>query len=446
MASQDLKYGEKILEVAIQNFRLQTVPDFPNPKVEFPSTREHLHKDNSKPSLINKLGGAILKRRSLPLAVAVCTVIAGFFAIWPWESANQRAVAQLQEVVHSLNSLVFELKSHSGDQVTGQFKITYAKPGNARMDSALAVHIFNATNAEYTIVDDAKRSVTIQPVYDATAVQNQLAGPLVALLNLEPLPSTKMRTLTVDGKLAKELKTVWDGSSATVLVDARTNLPIKIELDRGTSENGKQIRDVATNFQFNINLDSSCFTPNLPEGYEVSRIERHDTIRSSDHLVLITGSGIGPVRFGMTLQEVRNYFGDPDSFSSKPSLTAELDDNGKLKIPMRLVPADPPQMVGVMQYRSLGLQIELSSIDGVKWIRCYESKETWNRFTGMTSHGIKIGMSKQDVETLLEKDQSAIKDLRRVDNRWLLNGMDIVFENDKCVELSIGKSHFVKEQ
>lgn len=444
MVTQESNHGDNILEVAIQQFRAQAIPEFPDPTVELPLDSEQRQPTEWKLNSIRK-DVTVSRRRSLSLVAAVFAAIAGGFAFWPWETSSQKAFAQLQEAVRSLNSLVFEMKCYSGDQVTGQFQITYANSGDVRMDSGFVVHILNAASAEYTIVDDIKRAITIQPVYNMAAIQDQIAGPLGALLNLKPLPSTSMRTLTNDGKLAKEFKTVWDGSVATVLVDVKTNLPIRIELDRGKNEGDKLIREIATNFRFNVSLASSQFTPSSPKGYEVTRIERRDPIVSSDNLVLTTGTGVGPVRFGMSLQEVRNQLGDPDTFSSRPATVAELDDKGQLKLPMKLLPANPPQTTGIMQYKSLGLQIEVSSVEGVEWIRCYEKRLTWNRFTGMTSLGVKIGMSKAEIKALLEKDTSVYQTWNQVGDRWSLNGMDIAFQNDKCVEINLGKASFVKQ-
>ena len=56
----------------------------------------------------------------------------------------------------------------------------------------------------------------------------------------------------------------------------------------------------------------------------------------------------------------------------------------------------------------------------------------------------KIGMSKQEVKAMLEKEESISKNWKQVDDRWLLNGMDIVFEKDKCVEVAIGSSNFIR--
>ncbi len=445
MVTQGFNQGDKILELAIQHLRAQPIPEFPDPTVELPLDLAQRDPIELKSNAINRKHVAISRRRSLSLAAAAFAAIAGGFAFWPWETSSQKAFAQLQEAVRSLNSLVFELKSYSGDQVTGQFQITYAKSGDVRMDSGLAVHILNATSAEYTTVDDTKRTVTIQPVYNMAAIQEQIAGPIGALLNLKPLSSTTMRALTNDGKLAKEFKTVWDGSVATILVDDKTNLPIRIELDRGKSEGNKPIREIATNFKFNVRIEPSQFTLLPPKGYEVTRIEKRDANVSSDQLVLTAGAGLGPVRFGMSLQEVRNQLGNPDSFISIPDLVPELDEKGQLKIPMKFVQANPPKTFVGMHYPSLGLRIDVSPVEGVEWIRCYEKRWTWNRFAGMTSHGVKIGMTKQEVNAILEKVDSIRKDWNQGGDRWHLDGMDIVFEKDKCVEITLGRSNLVKK-
>lgn len=444
MVDQELNGGDRILEVAVEHLKQQSIPEFPNPMVNFPVDREQPQYVELNSKSASRASSPFFSRYSLFAAAVVFAMVAGGFALLPWESSSQKAFAQMQAAIRKLNSVAFELTLYSGDKLTGRGQVNYSKAGDARVDSGLVSHVLNVANNEYMTVDHAKQAVTIQPVYDMAEIQAKIAGEFGAIQNLGPIPSTTMRTVTNEGKPAKEFKSVWDGSVATVLVDAKTNLPMKIEVDRGKSQDGQPIREIAMNFQFNVNLPESSFAIVPPKGYDVKRIERRDPIRSSENLVLTIGQGVGPVRFRMSLQDVRNQLGDPDSFDSKPAMVAELDENEQLKLPMKLVPAEPPQLVGVMQYRSLGLQIELSSIEGVEWIRCYEKRLPWNRFAGMTSQGIKIGMSKGEVKALLENEQSVDKNWNQTDDRWLLNGMDIVFANNKCVEIVLSKPNLAK--
>ncbi len=446
MVRQEFNQGDEILEMAVQHFKQQSIPEFTNPSVAFPvesASRQHI---GLASNFLKRRSSTFLNRRLVLAVGVVFAIVIGGFSVLPWESTSQRAFAQMQEAIRNLSSLVFEMKSYSGEEVTGKYHISYAQAGDVRMDSAFGAHVLNASQEEYMVVNDAKRVATIQPVYDLASIQEKTAGVFGALLNLKPLPSTTMRTVNSGGKLAREFKIVWDGSVATVIVDAETNLPISIELDRGKSQDGRPLREVASSFKFNVSLADSSFAILPPNGYDVERIERHDPVISSEGLALTIGKGLGPVRFGMSLQEVRNHLGDPDSFESKPAMVEELDENGQISLPIKLVPIDPSQMIGVMQYHSLGLQIDVSSIEGVEWIRCYEKRMTWDRFAGMTSQGIKIGMSKNEVKSLLVKQELSEKNWKPTDDRWLLNGMDIVFEDDKCVEITIGKPNFLEQK
>ncbi len=122
MVTQGFNQGDKILELAIQHLRAQPIPEFPDPTVELPLDLAQRDPIELKSNAINRKHVAISRRRSLSLAAAAFAAIAGGFAFWPWETSSQKAFAQLQEAVRSLNSLVFELKSYSGDQVTDNSK------------------------------------------------------------------------------------------------------------------------------------------------------------------------------------------------------------------------------------------------------------------------------------------------------------------------------------
>lgn len=141
----------------------------------------------------------------------------------------------------------------------------------------------------------------------------------------------------------------------------------------------------------------------------------------------------------MSFKEVVSFLGEPDSFESKPALEADVDDKGRLKLPMKLVPANPPYNVVLMHYRSLGVRIDISSLDGVQWIRCHEKTLFHKQFTGKTSEGIQIGMSKKEVLSLLKpRLKTGAENWQPQDALWLLKGMTIEFKNDRCVGISLG--------
>lgn len=446
MVQQNLDRADDLLELAIRGFQEQSIPPFANPEVAFPKAHrtEPQIIDVDAPATQLRTLAYFRPRIAIALGLGLTFLVASF-SIFPWETASQKAFGQVQQAIRDLRSAVFEMNSYDGDKLIASHKISYLQPGNIRADSGLDVHVLNMDEVQYMQIDDANRTTTIQPIYNLASMQQLAAGSFGALLSLKSIEGTSMRDTEFRGRPAREFTTVWDGSVATVIVNPETNLPVQIELDRGKSQTGKPLREVVSNFEFNVDLDISTFDISPPANYELVRIESREPIVASESLVATPGKGLGPVRFGMSLNEVVNLLGEPDAVESKPAMEAEVDDKGQLKLPMKLVPANPPYNVVLMHYRSLGVRIDISSLDGVQWIRCHEKTLFHKQFAGKTSEGIQIGMSKKEVLSLLEpRLKSTAENWQAVDDRWLLNGMDIEFKKDKCVGISLGITNFLQ--
>lgn len=446
MTQQEFDRGDELVDSVIQKLRAQSIPVFANPQVDFPVTNRSGRHKQSTSSPENQLGAKPFSRAKLVLAASIGVVIlVSSFSLFPWQSSSQRAFAEMQQAIREIRSVGFEMRAFAGEELTGKFHITVLQSGDVRMESAVAAHALNVSRAEYMVVDDTNQTVRIEPVYDVAGMRQKLTGVFETLLHLDPLPTTKMRTIDFRGKRVREFKTIWDGSAATAMVDMETNLPIEIQLDRGRGPDGQLVREVVSNFQFNTEVQESRFAIVPPAGYALTRVERRDPVRSSRDLTLTAGKGLGPVRFGMSLREVKEQLGDPDMLESQPLMVAEQDQEGQLIFPMRMVPANPPQKMHRLQYRSLGVQFDVSAANGVEWIRCYAKQMSWGQFEGATSAGIRIGMSKEQVKALLDPEVLERATWKQEDDRWLSNGVDFVFRADTLVELSAGASNFLEK-
>jgi outer membrane lipoprotein-sorting protein len=449
MVENESSRGDEILEMALVHLQRQPIPEFTNPIVVFSAESDSRH-PKSRFAVKRTIRASInpFHHRWVIAAGIAIAILCGTFSIFPGTSSNLVAFGQVQEAIRGLRSLKFEQKTFVGDQVTGRFKITYSQAGNIRLESGLESHILNATQKEYMSVNDSKRTAIIQPVYDKDAIKERIFGSLDVLFQIQPLQTTHIRSLVMNGRPVRELSTVWDGSVAKVLVDAKTNLPISIGLDRGKNQDGIAIREELSQFEFDFDIQPSLFAIDPPKNYEITRIERNEPPKSSEQLTLTLGEGIGPVRFGMSLQEVRNLFGDPSTFESLPGTEIDVDENGDPKLPMKLVPANPPYVIGVMHYRGLGLRIDVSSTNGVEWIRCYETSLTSKGFEGKTANGIQIGMPKSDVMKIIDENDLFSRNGKPMlsDDHWVLNGIDIGFRDDKCSVIAIGIQNYFPQK
>ncbi|MBN2312250.1 MAG: hypothetical protein JXR94_24945 [Candidatus Hydrogenedentes bacterium] len=96
----------------------------------------------------------------------------------------------------------------------------------------------------------------------------------------------------------------WDGfrQDVELLADSATGLPVSVTQ---TFEGGVARQD----FEWNVEIAADLMAVRLPEGVTPTVI---DASEQAPPLPVVPGAGIGPVRLGMTSEEVRQALGRPD--------------------------------------------------------------------------------------------------------------------------------------
>ena len=103
---------------------------------------------------------------------------------------------------------------------------------------------------------------------------------------------------------------------------------------------GKSIREVMTDFVFDGSHDDSLFRIVPPKGYAVTRRARGEP-NPPDPTTLIVSpeTGIGPVKFGMSIDEVVRALGEPNwrkehrfANNFNPALEVELQKDGSVRV------------------------------------------------------------------------------------------------------------------
>jgi hypothetical protein len=171
------------------------------------------------------------------------------------------------------------------------------------------------------------------------------------------------------------------GHDLTVWADAKTLLPVRMEAEE-RDDMGNKSEVMVKDFVFDQELDPKLFSLEPPTGYKVETkgiaefpaAPRDPQLRD---LVITPLVGIGPVKFGMSRQEVEKLLGKPDGVQ-------ELGKNGFVH----------------MNYGSRGYFIGVSKVYGVAMISCVSQAESAVRvrdFSGKTDKGISLGASMADI-------------------------------------------------
>jgi hypothetical protein len=189
------------------------------------------------------------------------------------------------------------------------------------------------------------------------------------------LPGKKIDGRDVRGFAVKVFGLDW-----TVWADAKTHLPVRMET-RGKNEEEKgvevDIEIVHDEFVFDKELDPALFSLEPPAGYKLTALgtDKLPDAPSDPALrspVITPLVGIGPVKFGMSRQDVERLFGKPDSVERAS-----------------------------LNYGSRGFFIQVGKTQGVAIISC-ASQETFatkiRDFGGKTDKGIALGAHLADIE------------------------------------------------
>ncbi len=217
-------------------------------------------------------------------------------------------------------------------------------------------------------------------------------------------------------------------------VDPQTRLPIRYEfLPENPGILATSFRHYTLTFTFNRPLDASLFRLLPPEGYtqlrgglEVPYLDQLPLPPKDESLaspVIVPAIGIGPARFGMSIEQVIEVLGPPDDASdhweSTPDearqldetfqrASKEADEKGLRGSEKRDFVSQATSSLGITQrapngmcldYISRGFELIVLNDQGLVRLFCYGENAGKRPFTGKTSKGIGMGATMQEIES-----------------------------------------------
>jgi hypothetical protein len=179
-------------------------------------------------------------------------------------------------------------------------------------------------------------------------------------------------------------------AQTTAWVDPQTRIPLRIETV--TREGGATTTEITSIIAFDRPLDARLFDLTPPEGYKVESfgvpaLQDEPAAKAKDaaEIVVTPSVGIGPVKFGMTADQVIRLLGAPDKIIS------------------------PNKDFKVLEYYSRGFSVHATTQHGVLMVMCYTGKFFAIRvrdFAGRTDKGIKMGARRSAIEQAYGKPSS----------------------------------------
>jgi hypothetical protein len=389
------EHGTEMLDAVIIGIREESVPPLP---------KSLMHSPLRNVSASTELNTRLLRMPTRSVAVAATVLLCVGVGFLLFQSPQ--LLAQVQAAIRKAESISFDIETRHGDAVIQRYRIHYSSHEGVRAESATKLHIFNVSDSVILDIDHSSRIAKSRPVYDTEAMQEMLAGSIGELATLDAIEQIEAKRYSVEGKEALELWARWDNAIAHVSVDPQSKLPFRIEVDRGHNRHGEKIVEVVTNIQFGSDIPAGDYSLQVPGGYAFEEIERTELNTAVSGYVL-SEDGLGPIKWGMSFNEVVSLIGKPDSFGANPTMVPEMKDGQPVIIPgkgFNLIPAEPPHQIIDMHYDSRGFRIFVSELDGVISVQCYDGR-IGRSFPGETNEGIKIGMTREEVQNILKVDR-----------------------------------------
>ena len=292
------------------------------------------------------------------LSVAALLMVAAFFAANIMFSKQNNLYANMQDFMARVASIECTSTVTDADgKVLRTFKGFVEDGGRFRQVSENgAVTVADLNLQQAMRLDPDTKEARIFPLIKADESLRMFYA-IIDLLRGEDIDSAKeIARRDFDGTTLVEYEVKSSDLTAHVLVDLASNTPTSIEIHDLNAN-----YDVTVDqFVFDEPLDSNLFELAAPTDYKVTHVKRVAVIDSSD-LVLTAGVGLGPVKFGFSTEQVVELLGEPDEQFQVP-------DRAMVKGKWIEIQKN------VLDYRQLGIQIQIDPAHGVLGITCHQSR------------------------------------------------------------------------
>ena len=351
------------------------------------------------------------------LAAAIVLIAVAICWLFVMDRTAATSLAAVIEQVSQTRSVSFKQTTTEGATSTTE-KVVVLAEGLVRTESP---------GGDYTILDVRQgKSMFVSPSQRQARIflgfnARMPANFYETFRKLHKTATKRLPEKTIGGRPVVGFVTVMEAEDAqaemTVWVDLETDLPVRLEADsqgQGAAKHTFTLDDIV----FDAQLAPDLFRMEPPEGYAVTTegIEKlPEPPQAKDLLApeVIPGVGMGPVRFGMSKDEIIRILGQPDVVAVKGT---------------------------AFEYLSRGYTLHVSPSRGCVSVVCYGQESSAAKvrdFAGKTKDGIGLGSSLEDLEAAFGKPNqietaSEAPSMKYV--RYQTCGLDFTLANDRVVQ------------
>lgn len=225
-----------------------------------------------------RTAGEKLMRYRAPHWTAAAMLIGCF--IWLSQSGRTAfAFERIAESVAGAKTAQFNMEVTVQDQPPQKMKAYFLEPGRFRQEiDGGHVNVSDWGEGKIVGLDPGNMRATVFNLVGLSDEKkeqirksgNQFEAMRELLTKASTDPNIKVEKLgpkVIDGKATQGFRVQNGTSPMTVWADEKSNLPVRIE---ATMAGPPQTAVVMTNYRFNVDLDESLFSLEIPQGYTVS--------------------------------------------------------------------------------------------------------------------------------------------------------------------------------
>ena len=291
------------------------------------------------------------------------------------------------EAIRAATSMICEITVERENQDPLHHTVRWVAPDRIRADYGFTNETWWVEGDRVTVLyhDGPFATVTVNMPRTSEPLQSLVStcatpdGLAEALKNSELAELNEVERSESNGAQLVRLEKKDKGKDVApeMLIDHDSRLPVEVRYAHDASVGRVSI---IQRFAWNVPIDEALMIPQLPEGLEPRIVDGSKGAFPHD---IRPGDGVGPIRLGMSKEEVYAVWGKPDK-------TVGTHNN-------------------VWQYFDHGVDVPLSDRAGVWQIGCVLSETMavpFKTFTGTTPEGIGIGATEEEIIDALGQPDS----------------------------------------
>ena len=232
-------------------------------------------------------------KKLIPTAAAACIVAGITVAVVFLTLGNggaHIAWADVQEHIRNARTMTFKMTTEIEGSPNKKVdeKVMFKEPGLMRREMVgptKRIIIMDQQQGKMIILEEATKKAIILylPGFPAEGRENQIKQNfLTGIKKLIEESETELGEKEIDGRAAKGYRVEKGNQTFTIWADAETGQPVEVNMTMFQGE----ARKIMSDFEFDVELDESLFSLEVPEGYIIEKQQIESKEASTEDLVV----------------------------------------------------------------------------------------------------------------------------------------------------------------